>query len=246
MHTTSAHFTSSYTTLLWFPRPSPFSAGAHNRSLLCSTMKLLSLVLLSGLLLVTVSAASATYQFAFVRRPDGIEKSECFTYVNRTIVYKRYKLVNGLKTVCNKTLVFRTKICCQGFKLTGSHCMRIDTEDPCKALSCPSEPNAKCAVFKKCGHEIALFLHEGSVVEKCHDPGYLDVLSCSGVCVGDPCRTEECPAFNASEVICFTSGCDCQVTWIRAQDRAEVNCQTGAVLTKQESSLRRRKREACS
>lgn len=89
-------------------------------------------------------------------------------------------------------------------------------------------------------------MDDGSVLEKCHEQGYLDVLSCSGVCVGDPCLNANCLAFNASEVICFTSGCDCQVTWIRVQDRAEVNCQTGAVLTKQESSNLRRRREACT
>lgn len=110
----------------------------------------------------------------------------------------------------------------------GLKCVRDEEYVVCGNVSCKA-PNAECVTFEKCGKEIALFMNEGSLVSECYEEGYIDLLSCSGVCVQDPCLAAGCPAFDETEVSCFISGCDCQAKWIRLKDKAEVNCQTGVV-----------------
>ena len=87
-------------------------------------------------------------------------------------------------------------------------------------------PGAECVTFEKCGKEISLFMKEGSIVKLCYKGQDVDLLSCSGVCVQDPCLGAKCPGWDESEVSCFVSGCDCQATWINLENRAEVECQT--------------------
>lgn len=144
----------------------------------------------------------------------------------------------------NVTKVVHTNKCCEDYELKGSMCVRkIDITNPCGNVTCPAVPEAKCIVFKKCDKEVALFMKEGSIGTECHDSGDLEPLSCTGVCIQDPCLEAECPAYEKSEVLCSVSGCDCQVTWIHLKDRTEVNCQTGEVISKQDSV--RRRRQAC-
>ena len=108
-------------------------------------------------------------------------------------------------------------------------------------IECPA---AECVIFKKCGEEIALYIHDGKIARDCHTKEYLDSLYCSDSCVQDPCMNVDCPAFNRSEVLCFTSSCGCQATWIHTEDRTEVNCETGDVITKDESIPKRN--ETCT
>lgn len=136
--------------------------------------------------------------------------------------------------------------CCKGYKLEGPLCVPEDkgVVNPCGNVTCKAVPRAQCVVFKKCGKEIALFMDQGSIVTECHNGGNTsNPLSCSGVCVQDPCLDAKCLAFNRSEVLCFVSGCDCQATWIHLSDRAEVDCLSGEVISKQEPS--RKRRETC-
>lgn len=116
----------------------------------------------------------------------------------------------------------------------GSQCVSEASNpvNPCGNLSCAAVPEAQCIIFKKCGKEVALFMHQGSIVSKCNEDVIVDPLSCSGVCVQDPCLAAECPAFDRSEVSCFISGCDCKPIWIHVKDRAEVNCQSGQAVSK--------------
>ena len=86
-------------------------------------------------------------------------------------------------------------------------------------------------------------MKDDSIVEECHDDDNRDSLSCSGVCVPDPCLEAHCPAYNKSEVLCSVSGCDCQMTWIRLKDGTEVDCQSGEVINMQDS--KRKRRQAC-
>ena len=142
--------------------------------------------------------------------------------------------------------MYSAKKCCPGYNLTDNHCLKVNPLNPCQSRSCPSEPSAQCTVYKKCGQEIAVFTLNGSLVDRCHQDAELDILKCSGVCREDPCEHAACPAFSDDQVICFTTGCACKATWIRLQDRAEVNCETGEALTQEQSRYLRRKREACS
>lgn len=129
----------------------------------------------------------------------------------------------------NATKTVHTRRCCDGYMLDGRNCVRDAEYVVCGNVSCKA-PHAECVTFEKCGKEIALFMNEGSIVGECYEDDYIDLLSCSGVCVQDPCSVAGCPALDEAEVSCFVSGCDCQATWIRWKDKAEVNCQTGEVV----------------
>lgn len=153
---------------------------------------------------------------------------------------------NGEIVEKNASRLRQTYKCCEGYELVGPRCVKniSSAANPCGGnVTCINVPDAQCTVYKKCGKEIALFMKDGSIVTECHNGGSMDPLSCSGVCVQDPCEYAECPAFGRDEVLCFVTGCDCQATWIHLKDKAEVNCQTGEVVNKQEPD--RSKREAC-
>lgn len=128
----------------------------------------------------------------------------------------------------NVTKVITTRKCCKGYVLEDRKCV-LDEYVVCGNVSCKAH-NAECITFEKCGKEIALFMNEGKIVSECYEGHNIDHISCSGVCVQDPCLAAACPALDNAEVSCFISGCDCQATWIRLSDRAEVNCLTGEVV----------------
>lgn len=158
----------------------------------------------------------------------------CFSYIEGP---------DGELIEMNVTEVIVVPGCCEGFSLVGPNCVRNDegVSNSCGSNVCEAVPDAQCVVFNKCGRELALFMKDGSIANHCHDDN-MESLSCSGVCVQDPCLHAECPGFEASEVLCSVSGCDCQVTWIHIKERAEVDCLTGEVISKQGS---RRRRQTC-
>jgi hypothetical protein len=130
-----------------------------------------------------------------------------------------------------------TRRCCEGYALDEHDKCVIDEYVVCGNVSCKA-PNADCITYEKCGKEIALFVADGSIVSECYEDDNMDLISCSGVCVEDPCLAAGCPAFDISEVSCFTTGCDCHATWIRLSDKAEVNCLIGEVVSGQRVQLR--------
>lgn len=136
--------------------------------------------------------------------------------------------------VVNVTKVVRTRACCEGYMSDGRKCVRDEEYVVCGNVSCRAR-HAECVTYEKCGKEVALFMNGGSVVGECYGEDFINHLSCSGVCVQDPCLAARCPALDEAEVSCFISGCDCQATWIRLQDRAEMNCQTGEVVGKRQT-----------
>ena len=140
-----------------------------------------------------------------------------------------------------------TRICCDGYIKRGNLGCVLNTTgktSPCGNFTCAAVPDAHCAIFKKCGKEIGLFMHKGSIATQCHESGAADLLSCSGGCVSNPCANATCSAFQPSEVFCFPSGCNCQPTWIRLQDKTEINCLSGETISKEESY--RKRRQTCN
>ncbi len=130
-----------------------------------------------------------------------------------------------------------TRSCCDGYVEDEDQAKCIRDQKyvaVCGNVSC-NAPHAECVIFEKCGKEIALFMHDGSIVPECYEDHNIDHLSCSGVCVQDPCLLAECPALDRAEVSCFISGCDCKATWIHLKDRAEVNCHTGEFVQKNQN-----------
>ena len=141
----------------------------------------------------------------------------------------------------------QTEKCCEGYVKKGNlGCVRDETKEtsPCGNLTCDAVPEAQCKIITKCGKEVGVFMYEGKIAHLCQDDSSAtDLLSCSGVCIHDPCANANCPAFDQSEVFCFPSGCDCQTMWIRRVDKREVDCLTGETINKEESH--RRKRQSC-
>lgn len=124
--------------------------------------------------------------------------------------------------------MYTTRRCCEGYELQSGKCLP-DEYVECGNVSCKAH-SAECITFETCGKEISLFMNEGSIVSECYEGQNIDLLSCSGVCVQDPCLAASCPSLDGSEVSCFVSGCDCQARWIRLTDRAELDCLTGEVV----------------
>lgn len=169
--------------------------------------------------LVNYVSGITTHQEAHQERPNSNECYEVYTF---TIIYPR-----GGENV---TEVVETRDCCRGYKLSEEEkCERI-AEQFCGNISC-TIAHAECVTFEKCGKEISLFMNEGSIVSACYENQNMDdLLSCSGVCLQDPCLSTECAGVDTTQMSCFVSGCDCKARWIRLKDRAEVNCGTGDVI----------------
>ena len=118
--------------------------------------------------------------------------------------------------------------CCEGY--TGVECdQKLDIIEPdtCGNLTCEGDPNAYCAVVKKCGKEIPLFLDEnGLPSKKCNQSIDLSSLSCSGVCKQDPCLNAQCIGYPSAT--CFPIGCECKAVWLiydeATDENVEVNC----------------------
>ena len=130
--------------------------------------------------------------------------------------------------VKNVTSTRRIRGCCEGY--TGDDCnKKINVPEPviCGNLTCEEDPNAYCAVVRKCGKEIPMFLDEnGLPSQKCNQTVDLESLSCSGVCTEDPCLNAQCIGYPTAT--CFPIGCECKPVWlIRDPDTdvsREVNC----------------------
>ena len=136
---------------------------------------------------------------------------------------------DGVRKARNTTVIMPTTTCCQGYELRGGMCLQKDPDHPCKDLSCTVE-GAECFMVKRCGHKLAVFMKDNEIMEDCHQPGYLDLLSCPGRCQPDPCHPSQCPTLNSTEVVCITNReCSCKATWLRKHDWAEMDCLTGQV-----------------
>lgn len=129
----------------------------------------------------------------------------------------------------NKTVTRPIRHCCDGY--TGHECNeRIDVPDAviCGNLTCEEDPNAYCAVVRKCGREIPMFLNEtGLPSKKCNQTVDIDSLSCSGVCAEDPCSNARCSGHPTAT--CFPIGCECKAVWLERDENSgesqEVNCE---------------------
>ena len=160
----------------------------------------------------------------------------CFNTVTRTYnVITKEELIDGkieeITKIVNETV--ETSECCVGY--AGVNCnIRIDpfsASDPCTNKTCPSEPEAQCAVINQCGSQVAVFLNEFGEIVECdtEDEEETDVdiitVSCQGYCTFDPCANQVCESF-PDEAQCFQSGCDCEPIWI-LDTGVQVNCTSG-------------------
>ena len=154
---------------------------------------------------------------------------------------RKIEVGNEIVTV-NRSQEMVTSDCCAGYQLIGPRCVKIrSVTNPCGNRTCAAVADAECVVERDpCGHEYAQFEKGGKRVEECNNDDY---LACSGACDQGPCFNANCSAFNSSEVICSVGGCSCQLTWIHLQLRAEVDCETGGLISRE--VLDRRRRQAC-
>ena len=128
----------------------------------------------------------------------------------------------------NITITRPVRECCEGY--TGIECdQKLDIVEPiiCGNLTCDADPDAYCAVLKKCGKEIPLFLDVNGVPsEKCNQTIDLNSLSCNGVCKEDPCSNAQCTDYPSAT--CFPIGCECKAVWLmqdpETDENIEVNC----------------------
>lgn len=128
----------------------------------------------------------------------------------------------------NVTIMRVIRECCDGY--IGEECNeRINVPESviCGNLTCEEDPNAYCAVVRKCGREIPIFLDEkGLPSKKCNQTVDLESFSCSGVCTEDPCSNAQC--IGHPTATCFPIGCECKAVWlVRDPDTGEsieVNC----------------------
>lgn len=128
--------------------------------------------------------------------------------------------------------------CCDGY--TGEYCNQRINGPICGNLTCEEDPNAYCAVVRKCGREIPMFLDDmGLPSTKCNQTVDLESLSCSGVCTEDPCSNAQCAGYpNAT---CFPIGCECKAVWLvrnpESDESIEVNCEgSGKVRPKRDAT----------
>ncbi len=145
----------------------------------------------------------------------------------------------------NVTKIRHIRDCCEGY--TGEECNeRINVPEPviCGNLTCEEDPSAYCAVVRKCGREIPMFLDEKDLPSmKCNQTVDLESLSCSGLCTEDPCSNERCIGYPTA--MCFPIGCECKAVWLvrdsETGESIEVNCGGPAA-----NDVRRKRDAACS
>ena len=145
----------------------------------------------------------------------------------------------------NKTDTIPVRHCCDGY--SGMECDRkldVGENVVCGNLTCEADPNAYCAVVKKCGKEIPVFLDENGVPsEKCNQTVDVESLSCTGVCKEDPCLNAECSAYPSAT--CFPVGCECKAVWLihdsELSENIEVNCASDS-----SNSIRKKRESFCN
>ena len=155
----------------------------------------------------------------------------------------------------NVTEELVTRKCCPGWE--GTECDKrinpvvIDPENPCANLTCDDNPNAQCAVVKKCGRNLPIFFDEtgGLAVCKNGQPVDTDLLKCSGVCRENPCEGQRCPAEPQAYCFSINTGCECRAVWLLPFNGAEVDCETGEEVPTEMSKSKRQagdESSACS
>lgn len=108
--------------------------------------------------------------------------------------------------------------CCEGWG--GTECdERKPVDSPCGNLTCQSYPHARCALIKRCGIDIPLFVDDmGRVLKDCLPDEHL----CMGICKTDPCKDQLCERY--PEAMCFTSACSCDPVWLLPTNIRVSNC----------------------
>lgn len=98
--------------------------------------------------------------------------------------------------------------CCDGWQ--GDNCdIQRPIDSPCGNITCQYHPGAQCALIKRCGVDIPLFVDDmGRVIRECLSEEHL----CMGICKTDPCKGLTCERH--PDAMCFTSGCSCEPVWL--------------------------------
>ena len=163
-----------------------------------------------------------------------------YTHVNETHNETTTMMIRGAEVtkVVTRTRVVRT--CCAGY--SGEHCNITSSsqqpqataeEDPCRNLTCSSNPDALCAVVTKCGEKIPMFLDSAGVAVDCGNHRPVEELrktSCGNVCSFYPYLGKTCSRF--PNAICLTTPCDCKPLWL-LETGVRVDCSSGEQLLPQ-------------
>lgn len=145
------------------------------------------------------------------------------------LISDRYELNKERQYVArNQTLRRTVRECCEGY--IGQECdEKLDITEPmiCGNLTCDADPTAYCAIVKKCGRDVPVFLGEDGIPsKKCNQSVDLGSLSCTGLCKEDPCLNAHCSGYPSAT--CFPIGCECKAVWLihdpDTNENMEVNC----------------------
>lgn len=118
-----------------------------------------------------------------------------------------YDFETGEYTTTVVEVTTTSYVCCEGW--SGDDCDVPPGTNPCGKLTCEEDPRARCALIKRCGIEIPLFVNDmGRVIKNCLPEEHL----CTGICKTDPCNGLSCEHY--PEAMCFTSGCSCEPVWL--------------------------------